>query len=139
MVPYVDEPLWIALTVWQEAAGEPWEGKLAVAWSIVNRMRDGRWPSSASDVVFQPLQFSAWNADSPTRMRLDEIRPDNPVWADCYKAACAAYFGLSGDPTRGANHYLNAQVVLSASGRLPSWYSEDKVTASIGRHRFLRL
>lgn len=130
-VPQLDDLLLLAATVKQEAEGEPWEGQLGVAWVIMNRaVRRGR---SIADVVFDPHDFSAWNTDSPTRLRLDDIEPE--VWAGCYKAACAAYFALVPDPTRGADHYLNPEAVV----RLPSWYDPAKVTARIGRHKFLRL
>ena len=47
MISRPDDLVWLATTVAMEAEGEPWEGKLAVAWVLVNRMA-GR--QSASEI-----------------------------------------------------------------------------------------
>lgn len=127
---------WIALTVYQEAGGEPFEGQLAVANVIVNRMGT---KNTAVDVVLSPFQFSCWNTDSRTRAALDTL--DAVAWERSLAAAAGAlYRGVLGlvDPTKGATHYLNEAVVLKAAGKLPSWFNEANVTARIGRHTFLR-
>lgn len=66
----------------QEAGGEPFEGKLAVAYVIRNRLI--RW-GSVTDVIFAPFQFSCWNTESATRKNLDQI--SGPAWAESYTAA----------------------------------------------------
>jgi len=135
---------WLAYTVYMEAEGEPYEGKLGVAYAICARARSKK--RSVSDVVFQGWQFSAWNTESPTRLKLDEISAG--LWADCYKASVAAYFELSADPTGGATHYLNVEATKAArGGTLPKWaadstdatkVNEALVTARLGHHTFLR-
>lgn len=132
-----DDLTWLTVTVYMEAGGEPWEGKLAVAHSILNRARARK--ESVTDVVFRPWQFSAWNTDSPTRMRLDAIDP--LAWASCYFAAAAAAGGFEPDPTFGATHYLNEAAARAARpGRaLPAWVDPAKRTVTIGRHSFYRL
>lgn len=139
-----DDILWTALTVWQEASGEPYEGKLAVAYVIFRRAGSG----SVSDAVLKPWQFSAWNTDSPTRSRLDSIDPGSRDWLECYRAAVSAAFGFEADPSKGANFYLNVEATRQIrGGTLPKWAAdpkdptqidESKVTAKIGRHTFLK-
>lgn len=130
-----DDLQMVALTVKQEAGAEPYAGKLAVAYVLVTRARQsGR---SMLDVLFDPYDFSAWNTDSPTRLALDTIPAEQ--WRECYRAACSAAFGFEPDPTHGADHYLNVATVIKVAGKLPSWFDEAKVTATIGRHTFLRL
>lgn len=119
----------LALTVYQEARGEPYQGKLAVAYVIVNRATP---PKTVSSVVFAPYQFSCWNTNSPTRQSVD-VKEDDNVWQDCYKAACAAVFRLVNDPTNGATFYLNPKGVT----KMPEWYNKSKVKVVIGRHEFL--
>jgi len=121
---------WIALTVKQEAEGEPYIGKLAVAYTIVNRM--ARFHRSAARIVLAPYQFSCWNTNSPTRLRLDVDMTD-PVWRDSYQAAQSALDKTQPDPTHGATHYLNPHVLPV----LPDWYAKEKVLATIGHHEFL--
>jgi N-acetylmuramoyl-L-alanine amidase len=48
----------LAGTVYFESKGEPLEGQLAVAETVINRSRSGRFPGSICGVVYQPSQFS---------------------------------------------------------------------------------
>lgn len=131
-----DEIYFLELTVEQEAGAEPFEGQLAVAYVVMNRV--GASKASVIDTVLRSMQFSCWNADSPTRQKIDDI--SDSVLEQCFKAAVAAYFKLLPDPTKGASHYLNEDATKKArGGSLPGWFDESKVTARIGRHTFLRL
>src|SRR5215471_12523671 len=91
----------ISRTVYMEAAGEPYVGKLAVAWVIKNRRNES--DGSYQDVIFKSKQFSAWNTDSPTRMNLDDFI--SAAWIDSVKAASSAYFNIETDPTASATMY----------------------------------
>lgn len=122
---------WLALTIWMEAQGEKFEGKLAVAWVIMNRKG---LSSSISDTVLRKMQFSCWNSDSNVRMNIDHAE-ESLAWESCYRAAAAAYFNFLPDPTRGATHYLNPSVLP----KLPSWYDKTKVLVVIQNHEFLRV
>jgi spore germination cell wall hydrolase CwlJ-like protein len=131
-----DDLYFLILTVEQEAGSEPYEGQLAVAYVIMNRANASK--ASVMDTVLRSMQFSCWNADSPTRMNLDIITDD--ILKACYKAAVAAYFRLVEDPSKGASHYLNEEMTKKLrGGTLPGWFDETKVTARIGRHTFLKL
>lgn len=126
-----------ALTIAQEAGGEPRSGKLGVAFVLaVNRPAGGK---SISDTIFQPWHFSCWNTDSPTRMNIDQI--SDALFAECWNCVNAAVHGLEPDPTKGANHYLNEELTkrIRPNGDLPSWFDHAKVTARIGLHTFLKL
>jgi spore germination cell wall hydrolase CwlJ-like protein len=48
----------LAGTVYFESKSEPLEGQLAVAETVINRSRSGRFPGSICGVVYQPSQFS---------------------------------------------------------------------------------
>jgi spore germination cell wall hydrolase CwlJ-like protein len=127
-----DELYFLMVTVAMEASGEPLEGKIAVAFVICGR------GDSTIDSCMRAYQFSSWNTESPTRMNLDVLNEKS--MKECYKAACAAYFGLVDDPSKGATHYLNEEMIRkSRGGKLPGWFDEKKVTARIGNHTFLRL
>lgn len=49
----------LAQLVCGEARGEPYEGKVAVAAVILNRVDDKRFPNSVPGVVYQPLAFES--------------------------------------------------------------------------------
>lgn len=48
----------LAGAIYFESKGEPLDGQLAVAKTVLNRARSGRFPTSVCGVVFQPSQFS---------------------------------------------------------------------------------
>ena len=48
----------LASAIYFESKGESLDGQLAVAKTILNRTRSGRFPASICGVVFQPGQFS---------------------------------------------------------------------------------
>ncbi len=119
--PMVSEFTWLALTIRQEAEAEPYIGKEAVSFCIMNRAhKENR---SISDIVFRAYQFSAWNTDSPTRMRLDTIQAEGVNWFECCKAAAAAFYELVDDPISGRTLYMNEKVVLASRSSLPEWWN----------------
>ena len=48
----------LATVIASEALSESYEGKLAVANVIINRLISGKWGNSISDVVYAKGQFS---------------------------------------------------------------------------------
>ncbi len=135
----------LALCVWREARGESLRGKQLVAWTILNRSHDKRWPNTIRGVVLQPLQFSSFNANDPNSRKLlnpaEYSTPD--VWKACYGAAAAVFFGLTTDPTGGADHYryfrhadgwisgnlaesgVNGHILAASGGIFPGWGESD--------------
>jgi len=128
---HLDQLLITAITVAMEAGGEPYQGKLAVAYVICNR--SDKQNKSLTDVCLQPYQFSCWNTESPTRQNVDDI-PDRTM-AESLKATFDAYYKLVPDPTNGAVYYLNP----AALDKLPTWWHTDTDPDSqvvIGNHVF---
>ena len=124
----------IADTVFLEAEGEGYEGQLAVAYVIMNRVHKRR--RSVDRIILQKYQFSCWN-DDYIRMANQRIdRANKTVYAECMKAAVSAFFKLAEDPTNGADHYLNQNVVMSIQGKLPSWVFKLQYKTQIGDHWF---
>lgn len=138
----VDDSCWAVMTIWQEAQGETFAGKVAVAEVIRNRtkkklMSDGTIPGTC----LWPLQFSGWNAidNSPSyreRIECAKLDTNDPVVQDCLRAWAEATAGS--DTVRGATHYLNERVVLKVSGKLPDWVSKMTKVVTVGEHSFYR-
>jgi hypothetical protein len=128
----------LALAVWREARGEPRLAKLAVAHVILNRMADRRWPDTAVEVVTQPRQFSAFNANDPnaTKFPTPKQTADWAAWLEGCDVVGSLNEGPSGpDPTSGANHYESiADVAL-----MPGWALPERITCRAGKLRFYRL
>ena len=59
----------LARTLWGEAWGESLAGQIAVAWTIRNRVNDGKdkswWGEGYGGVCQKPYQFSCWNKSDP--------------------------------------------------------------------------
>lgn len=135
-IPPISQSQWLCATVYQEASGEPFTGKLGVAYVVLNRAKERR--TTISDIVLKKMAFSCWNSDSPTRNTMDTI--DLRAWEECAVASEAALGGSLEDPTQGANHYLNERLTIKIrGGSLPAWYDPEKVTVRIGQHTFLKL
>lgn len=81
-----EEIFLIATVVAMEALGESYEGKLAVANVIVNRVLSGKWGDSISDVIYAPGQFSGANSG-----RIEKF--ESKVTESCKKAAIEALAG----------------------------------------------
>jgi len=131
-----DELGLLATLVAGESLSEPWLGKLAVAWTVRNRVDSGhtKWFGSGyHGVMLKPWQFSCFNEKDPVRHRLDDpLTWAGVYWGECYSAACAAYFSLAIDPTDGADHYHTYAVS-------PNWTHGQPPTIRIGAHLFYKL
>ncbi|HEY8552389.1 MAG TPA: cell wall hydrolase [Thermaerobacter sp.] len=121
----LDELQLLARIVQIEAGGEPYEGKVAVAAVILNRVRSPRFPDSVRAVIYQPGQF-------PTAAeRIPRTRPSP-------SALRAARDALAGrDPSNGALYFYNpAQQRCGEGGG--GFLCSLEVTARIGNHVFAR-
>jgi|SRR5690242_4078212 len=62
-------------TIVFEAASEPEEGKIAVAYVILNRIKSGGWGDSIKDVVTSPWQFEPWMTKRDAMEKLSTTSP----------------------------------------------------------------
>lgn len=72
-----------------ECGGESYEGQLAVANVIINRMQSGYWGSTVSDVVYAPSQFSVVSSS-----QLDYYI-ENGAQSSCIEAVKEAISGVN--------------------------------------------
>lgn len=112
----------LSLAVWHEARGETAEGKSLVASTVLERVRDRRWPNTVEGVLSQSEQFFGFDF---SRMP----HGDAAGWAECVEAAWQAF--RTGAPAP-ANHFHAANV-------RPHWHDPKKVVRRVGGHVFLRL
>jgi len=87
-----EEAYLLACLVHAEARGEPYEGKLAVANVVLNRLNGGAYGDTIKDVIYAPYQFSVVN--SGTLSWAIRTGPN----ADCIKAAKEALSGVNNVP-----------------------------------------
>jgi len=121
----------LAEGVYHEARGEPYEGQLAVAQVIVNRMQSRHWPNSICGVVYQNrhwrnrCQFSFACDRIPDRIR------DRPAWAIAKDIAKKFSDGFVLDGIDRATHYHATYVN-------PRWARYFNRIDKIGLHIFYR-
>jgi Cell Wall Hydrolase len=107
-------------TMLGEAADQPDNGLAAVGHVIMNRARDGSYGgSSPAAVVLSPGQFEPWQ----TRTReLLSYSPQSPAYVRAARIFDSVVGGDTPDPTSGATHFLNPEIVRARrGGSLPDW------------------
>lgn len=105
-----------------EARGEPYEGQVAVAAVILNRVRHPSFPSTIAGVIYQPRAFTA-TVDGQINVPIAEN-------SSVYRACRDAMNGW--DPSNGAVYYYNPR---KATNR---WIFSREVVRVIGNHRFAK-
>jgi N-acetylmuramoyl-L-alanine amidase len=108
----------LASLVQAEAKGESFEGKIAVAAVVLNRVDDSRFPNSIREVIYQRGQFSPVSNGSINK------RADS----ESYDAVNQAIRGY--DPTQGAVFFYNPRIAQV------NWNATRPVTTIIGNHTF---
>lgn len=110
----------MANAVYGEARGEPYDGQVAVAAVILNRVNSPSFPNTASGVIFQPGAFTAV--------------ADGQIWLTPNdKAKKAVQDALGGwDPTGGCIYYFNPVTATS------KWIWTRPQVKTIGKHIFCK-
>lgn len=92
-----DEEIWLLATVidW-EAGWESYEGKLAVANVVLNRVRSSRYPNTITQVIYAPYQFSGVSngAGGPSSTFSARLAA-GPRTQECIQAALEALSGVN--------------------------------------------
>ena len=110
----------LARAIYGEARGEPYEGMVAVAAVILNRVRSSNFPSSVAGVIYQPGAFTAVD-DGQINLKPNQT---------AYRAAQDALNGW--DPSGGALYYFNPNTATN------KWIWSRPLTVVIGKHRFCK-
>jgi len=119
-------------TILGEAAQEGPQGQAAVAHVILNRAAAGSYGKTPADVVLAPNQFEPWTTRSK---ELLAIKPTSRAYQETSDILDMVNSGDIPDPTGGATHFLNPDIVRQRrGGSLPSWAGQPLV--SIGGHTF---
>ncbi|WP_455542058.1 cell wall hydrolase [Intestinibacter sp.] len=103
-----------------EARGESYEGQVAVAAVVLNRVKDSRFPDSIEGVIYQKNAFSVVKDGYINAQPTEES----------YKAAREALYGS--DPTNDAIYFWNPDISTC------SWINTLNPYLRIGNHVFAR-
>jgi N-acetylmuramoyl-L-alanine amidase len=116
-----DERYLLAQMISAEAAGESFEGQVAVGAVILNRITDPRFPNNLWDVLYEPWQFE------PVQNGTINLPPT----ASALRAADAALDGW--DPVNGAVYFCNPDTADSTD-----FFYTLTYVCRIGNHVFYK-
>ncbi len=127
----------LARTLYGEARGEPYLGKVAVANVVYNRASIGlRHPhfgeGTIASACLAPWQFSCWNSNDPNREVILAVTDVDPIYADCLDIAATACAGQLDDVTDGATYYF------AKGSPEPAWAVDKSPCAKVGKHLFYK-
>lgn len=110
----------MANAVYGEARGEPYEGQVAVAAVILNRVESSTFPNTVSGVIFEPRAFTAV--------------ADGQIWLTPNEQAKQAVMdAINGwDPSGNALYYFNPATATS------DWIWSRPQIKRIGKHVFCK-
>ena len=115
-----EELLLLSKLVTGEARGESYEGQVAVAAVVINRVKDPRFPNTIKDVIYQKNAFSVVK-DGSINMQPTE---------SAYTAAQEALYG--NDPTDKAIYFWNPDIATC------KWIKKLNPYMRIGNHVFAK-
>lgn len=144
-----------ALTIYGEARGCSQQGRLAVAYSIINRAKakkywglarsTGHPDHSIAAVCLRAWQYSVWNANDPNKTKLEALQAEyekaieDRHCRNSLKALIDAIDGHEPDPTDGATHYLTRAAYNTAQRSSGDHWSKGREPdLVIGSHLFFR-
>ena len=116
--PTAEEIDLLARAVYSEARGEQFEGQVAIAAVIMNRVEHPNFPDSIPGVIFEPQAFTAVSDGQFW------LQPDQTA----YRAVEEALKGE--DPSGGALYYYNPATATSP------WIFSRRTITRIGNHVF---
>ena len=124
----------MAKTLYGECRGEPFEGKIAVAWVIRNRYFAGKWFSGANiaETCLKPAQFSCWLPSDPNRAKLEVLTLDDPWYLECVYVAAGVLCGKLPSNVGTSTHYYAPASVA----RKPAWADGKEPNYRIDAHLF---
>jgi spore germination cell wall hydrolase CwlJ-like protein len=137
ILDYVQDVYLMALVVWREARNEPREGKIAVAYTIMNRVKYTKWwGETCAEVIFKKWQYSSMTDPNDPQLKLLP-QPYEPVgwrsWAECLGIARDVYEESIINPAPGADSYFADYIPT------PKWADPKKFVVKIGHHSFYDL
>lgn len=115
-----DELLLLSRLIAGEARGESYEGQLAVAAVVINRVKDDRFPDNIKDVIYQKNAFSV----------VQDGKINTNITESSLKAAQEALYGK--DPTGDAIYFWNPKIATC------NWIKTLDPYMRIGNHVFAK-
>lgn len=114
----------LAMNVYHESRGETEKGKIAVAYTTLNRVNHDYFPDTICGVVWQNSQFS-WTSDGKS----DEVN-EKEVWNEILELVETVINQETEDPTNGALFFHSKGI------NPPNWADSMELSLDEGNHLF---
>jgi hypothetical protein len=120
-------------TVFHEARDQNEKGQYLVYRSVINRVKDKRWPNTICGVVNQYKQYS-YTLDHPSVLR-KKVKKEQSTY-DKIKLLTKSWYVLKTKPLKGyegVNHYLRCDIIHKVK-----WTSKITFLGREGSHCFYK-
>lgn len=128
----------LALTLWREARGEPYEAKIAVAHTVKNRLdHPGWWGNDWISVLTKKWQYSSLT-DPNDKQLTTWPKADDNTFEECLTIAERVITGMHNSPLKGIDSYYDDS--LQGDAR-PKWAKEhpERFVGKIGKLNFFNM
>jgi len=120
----------LALLVWREARGETHQAKVAVAFSVLNRVKSPKWwGTTLGAVIAKKWQYSSMAAPGDPNLILYPL-PQDLSFQDSMRAVNVALAGIEANIVVGADSYYDVSIVP------PKWAKPEQFVKQVGAFRF---
>ena len=115
----INEIVCLSAIMFGEARGEPEIGKVAVAYTAINRKADPNYPKNICSIMKQPKQYQFIDYGIPSQQQVAYLMP----------LAKAILEGRVNDPTRGAKWFHTKNMK-------PYWAKNKTIKVAYNNHIF---
>ncbi len=157
LIPTTENPKWtgnfnddteqilLARVLWGEARGTSSKARIAIAWSIKNRIGIRKNWNSYHSVILDRSQYSCFWEKSPNDSNLKALKDplenfsNYKKWKETYEIAEKIIKEEVPDPTRGATHYYDNSIWKKSTEEIPLWIKEGHVIFRTENLNFLKV
>lgn len=124
------EEAMLALLVWREARGELHQAKVAVCYSVLNRVKSPKWwGRTIGEVVAKKWQYSSMAAPGDPNLIAYPL-PHDLSFQDAMLAVNAVLTNGEKNPVEGADSYYDVSIPP------PKWAKPEQFVKQVGAFRF---
>lgn len=135
------ESVLLARMIFGEARGCSYLERVAVGYTAINRAKDGKkWNGeTVKEAILKQKQYSCFNEDDKNREKLiDPEKEDAKSFYECLEVSRRILSGKEKDPTNGATHYFNPNIVLPDWAKKLEKIGKIKINDKFSVHEFYR-
>jgi len=124
------EQAMLALLVWREARGETQAAKVAVCFSVLNRVKNPKWwGTTLGAVIAKKWQYSSMAAPGDPNL-IQYPLPNDLSFKDSLTAVNAVLAGTATNQVVGADSYYDLSIPP------PKWAKPEQFVKQVGAFRF---